>query len=47
MESMGNKEKIVLIGAGSLQFGLGAAGSVLNSKILEGSTISLHDINAN
>ena len=44
---MGNKEKIVLIGAGSLQFGLGAAGSVLNSKILEGSTISLHDINAN
>ena len=44
---MGNKEKIVLIGAGSLQFGLGGAGSVLNSKILEGSTISLHDINAN
>lgn len=44
---MGNKEKIVLIGAGSLQFGLGAAGSVLNSKVLEGSTISLHDINAN
>jgi alpha-galactosidase len=40
------KQKIVLIGAGSLQFGLGAAGSVLNSKILEGSTISLHDINA-
>jgi len=46
MESKGNKEKIVLIGAGSLQFGLGAAGCVLNSKILEGSTISLHDINA-
>jgi alpha-galactosidase len=40
------KQKIVLIGAGSLQFGLGAAGSVLYSKILEGSTISLHDINA-
>ncbi|MFX1338453.1 MAG: alpha-glucosidase [Promethearchaeota archaeon] len=46
MESMGDKEKIVLIGAGSLQFGLGAAGCVLNSKVLEGSTISLHDINA-
>ncbi len=46
MESKGNKEKIVLIGAGSLQFGLGAAGCVLNSKILKGATISLHDINA-
>ncbi len=46
METMGSKEKIVLIGAGSLQFGLGTAGCVLNSKILEGSTISLHDINA-
>ena len=40
------KEKIVLIGAGSLQFGLGAAGCILHSEILEGSTISLHDINA-
>jgi alpha-galactosidase len=46
MESKGDKEKIVLIGAGSLQFGLGAAGCVLNSKILKGATISLHDINA-
>ncbi len=42
---MVKKEKIVLIGAGSLQFGLGSAGSILNSKGLEGSTISLHDIN--
>ena len=42
---MASKEKIVLIGAGSLQFGLGAAGCVLNSEILKGSTISLHDIN--
>jgi len=41
---MARKEKIVLIGAGSLQFGLGAAGSILGSEILEGSTISLHDI---
>jgi alpha-galactosidase len=43
---MASKQKIVLIGAGSLQFGLGAAGSILNSEILEGSNISLHDINA-
>ena len=42
---MSQKEKIVLIGAGSLQFGLGAAGSILESNILEGSTICLHDIN--
>ncbi len=42
---MSRKEKIVLIGAGSLQFGLGAAGSVIKSKVLEGSTICLHDIN--
>ncbi|MFX0071649.1 MAG: alpha-glucosidase [Candidatus Hermodarchaeota archaeon] len=43
---MVKKEKIVLIGAGSLQFGLGAAGCILNSSILEGSTITLHDIDA-
>jgi alpha-galactosidase len=41
---MTKPQKIVLIGAGSLQFGLGAAGSILNSSILEGSTICLHDI---
>jgi alpha-galactosidase len=46
MENLGNKEKIVLIGAGSLQFGLGAAGCILNSEILKGATITLHDINA-
>jgi len=39
------KEKIVLIGAGSLQFGLGSVGSIINSDILQGSTVSLHDIN--
>jgi alpha-galactosidase len=39
------KEKIVLIGAGSLQFGLGSVGSIINSEILQGSTVSLHDIN--
>lgn len=39
------KEKIVIIGAGSLQFGLGSVGSVINSELLQGSTISLHDIN--
>lgn len=38
--------KIVVIGAGSLQFGLGTCGSIFSSKVLEGSTVSLHDINA-
>ena len=42
---MTKKEKIVLIGAGSLQFGLGSVGSIINSDILQGSTVSLHDIN--
>ena len=37
--------KIVLIGAGSTQFGLGTVGDIFKSKILEGSTIILHDIN--
>lgn len=41
---MSKNEKIVLIGAGSLQFGLGAAGSIIHSEVLEGSTICLHDI---
>ncbi|TXT64727.1 MAG: Alpha-glucosidase [Promethearchaeota archaeon] len=39
-------QKIVLIGAGSLQFGLGSAGSIMNSEVLKGSTICLHDIDA-
>jgi len=39
------KEKIVIIGAGSLQFGLGSVGSIINSDVLQGSIISLHDIN--
>ncbi|MFX1453176.1 MAG: alpha-glucosidase, partial [Promethearchaeota archaeon] len=43
---MSNKEKLVLIGAGSLQFGLGTAGSILASEVLKGSTICLHDIDA-
>ncbi len=38
-------QKIVLVGAGSLQFGLGTVGSILQSIILKGTTISLHDIN--
>ncbi len=38
--------KIVVIGAGSLQFGLGTCGSIFDSKILEGAHVSLHDINA-
>ncbi len=43
---MSNSQKIVLIGAGSLQFGLGSVGNMLECKALEGSTICLHDINA-
>ena len=38
--------KIVIIGAGSLQFGLGTCGSIFSSEVLEGATVSLHDINA-
>ena len=41
---MTKKEKIVLIGAASLQFGLGSVGSIINSEILHGSTVSLHDM---
>lgn len=37
--------KIVLIGAGSAMFGLGAIGDIFKSKILEGCEISLVDIN--
>jgi alpha-galactosidase len=40
-----NKQKIVVVGAGSLTFGMGTVGSIINSIILEGSTICLHDIN--
>ena len=39
-----SKEKIVVIGAGSLQFGLGSVGSVINSEVLTGSTVFIHDI---
>ncbi|MCE7748403.1 MAG: hypothetical protein GPJ51_08390, partial [Candidatus Heimdallarchaeota archaeon] len=38
--------KIVIIGAGSLQFGLGTCGSIFTSEVLKGSTICLHDINS-
>ncbi len=37
--------KIVLIGAGSTNFGLGIVGDILKSKVLDGCTIVLHDIN--
>lgn len=40
-------QKIVLIGAGSLQFGLSSVGNILESEGLLGSTICLHDINEN
>ncbi len=39
------KQRIVLIGAGSAQFGYGTIGDILQSKVLEGSHIVLHDIN--
>ena len=38
--------KIVLIGYGSANFGLGTISDIFKSKILEGSTITLHDINS-
>lgn len=38
--------KIVLVGAGSIQFGLGTLGDIFNSKTLVGSEITLLDINA-
>lgn len=37
--------RIVLIGAGSANFGLGTIGDILKSDLLSGSTIVLHDIN--
>lgn len=40
------EKRIVLIGAGSAQFGYGTIGDILQSQILQGSTIVLHDINA-
>ena len=40
-------KKIVLIGAGSQNFGLGIIGDIFKSQYLEGSKIVLHDINAN
>ena len=40
-----SKQKIVLIGAGSLTFGLGTVGCIINSQTLSGATICLHDIN--
>ena len=38
--------KIVLIGAGSTNFGLGTVGDIFKSKDLQGSTIMLHDIDS-
>ena len=38
--------RIVIIGAGSTNFGLGIVGDFFKSKILEGSTLVLHDINS-
>ena len=38
--------KIVLIGAGSTNFGLGTIGDIFKSQFLYGSTVVLHDINS-
>jgi alpha-galactosidase len=38
-------KRIVLIGAGSAQFGYGTIGDILQSQVLQGSTVVLHDIN--
>ena len=43
---MNMQKRIVLIGAGSTNFGLATVGDIFKSKILAGSTIVLHDINA-
>ena len=40
------KHRIVLIGAGSVTFGLSTIGDILKNNTLEGSTIVLHDIDA-
>jgi len=37
--------RVVLVGAGSAQFGLGTLADVFRSKVLEGTTVVLHDIN--
>ena len=39
------ENRIVLIGAGSAQFGYGTIGDILQSKVLDGSHIVLLDIN--
>jgi len=43
---MEEKMKIVLVGAGSIQFGYGALGDIFSSKNLAGSEITLLDINS-
>jgi len=40
------KQRLVLIGAGSAQFGYGTLSDIFASEVLEGSEIVLHDINA-
>ncbi|MEM7302317.1 MAG: alpha-glucosidase, partial [Pseudomonadota bacterium] len=38
--------KIVLVGAGSVQFGCGTLGDIFTSSVLDGAEIALHDIDA-
>ena len=39
-------KRVVLVGAGSAQFGIGTVADILRSKVLSGGTIVLHDINS-
>jgi alpha-galactosidase len=45
IEEANVEKRIVLIGAGSAQFGYGTMGDIFQSKVLEGSHVVLHDIN--
>jgi alpha-galactosidase len=38
-------KRVVLVGAGSAQFGIGTVADILRSKVLSGGTVVLHDIN--
>jgi alpha-galactosidase len=41
---MSKYQKIAVVGAASLTFGMGTVGTIIESEVLEGSTICLHDI---
>ncbi|TXT66281.1 MAG: hypothetical protein BAJALOKI3v1_40091 [Promethearchaeota archaeon] len=41
---MSKNQKLTVVGAASLTFGMGTVGTIIESEVLEGSTICLHDI---